>query len=725
MKKVLSIFSRLFSTFLFCLIFSLSTVYVTVTGLKLAADPYFLIPAALIFSFLTALPYIFKKGWPGQLILLLIFGFLSIRYFVRIQEGIMLLTMRVSEAFHFTFAGVPEVTFPDLPKDATVNWFLSFAIMLLCWSGAAGFNRELSLICPVSLTLPFLVVCLLPLNTTPHYLPLACLALSYLYLTFASSRIFKKGSAEGYRLLLLIPGLILTGLVTYLTHPEDYKKPEWTKAFQTFYNRATAGIPGVGPFGEADTLGTEPWNRSRDLIDLKDVGPMEKMLIHVMDVQTDRNAVLYLKGTALTTYQGQSWTNDIVSNSYTPGKAEWIKDQPSKDTVTIITDDLCSVLYTEKTLTELPGGSKVNRDLSLTNRRHIRKYTEYLTDRPLSLNEDYINYVRSNYTTLPDRTREGLTSYIQGNDLLYPYLTLDPAYFTGKAFGGVSYLNPLVSAVTGTVKATARYDLQTPAMPENEDFVLWFLNQQDTGYCIHFASAAAALLRVFGVPSRLVTGYLVQNVQPDQDTPVYQSDAHAWVEYFDETKGWITLDVTPGVSSDNSSPANPDANVPSETIPTLPWENESREIKTRSETEAETDSVPEGGAEDGAEEGTGKRDHASSPFRLPSYLILLIPAFFIFLWFEIRMLIRVRITGNSDNHSATLVYRRLSFLSRVSGIEIPKKAEKLALKARFSNQTLTGKELNDLRREYYYFTERLKSDPSRIKAFLYRIFLFL
>ena len=50
MKKVLSIFSRLFSTFLFCLIFSLSTVYVTVTGLKLAADPYFLIPAALIFS---------------------------------------------------------------------------------------------------------------------------------------------------------------------------------------------------------------------------------------------------------------------------------------------------------------------------------------------------------------------------------------------------------------------------------------------------------------------------------------------------------------------------------------------------------------------------------------------------------------------------------------------------------------------------------------------------
>ena len=51
------------------------------------------------------------------------------------------------------------------------------------------------------------------------------------------------------------------------------------------------------------------------------------------------------------------------------------------------------------------------------------------------------------------------------------------------------------------VRGSAKYNLQTPKMPqEQEDFALWFLNDSDRGYCIHFASAATVLLRAAGIP---------------------------------------------------------------------------------------------------------------------------------------------------------------------------------------------------------------------------------
>ena len=46
------------------------------------------------------------------------------------------------------------------------------------------------------------------------------------------------------------------------------------------------------------------------------------------------------------------------------------------------------------------------------------------------------------------------------------------------------------------VSHRAKYDLSTGKMPSGEeDFALWFLNEADTGYCTHYATAATVLLR--------------------------------------------------------------------------------------------------------------------------------------------------------------------------------------------------------------------------------------
>ncbi|MGA3324659.1 MAG: transglutaminaseTgpA domain-containing protein [Terriglobia bacterium] len=73
-----------------------------------------------------------------------------------------------------------------------------------------------------------------------------------------------------------------------------------------------------------------------------------------------------------------------------------------------------------------------------------------------------------------------------------------------------------------------------------------FLFEKKRGYCQYFASAAALLLRLEGVPCRYVTGFNIQedNRQGDHYV-VREMDAHAWIEAYAPGRGWLELDPTP------------------------------------------------------------------------------------------------------------------------------------------------------------------------------------
>src|SRR5690349_7068354 len=65
------------------------------------------------------------------------------------------------------------------------------------------------------------------------------------------------------------------------------------------------------------------------------------------------------------------------------------------------------------------------------------------------------------------------------------------------------------------------------------------------GFCGHFASAYATLMRAAGVPARVVTGYLGGEWNPvGSYFIVRQSDAHAWTEVWLEETGWTRIDPT-------------------------------------------------------------------------------------------------------------------------------------------------------------------------------------
>jgi len=74
-----------------------------------------------------------------------------------------------------------------------------------------------------------------------------------------------------------------------------------------------------------------------------------------------------------------------------------------------------------------------------------------------------------------------------------------------------------------------------------------FLERSQAGHCEYFASALAIMLRLRGVPARVVNGY---RLGPWIDSGGYwlitENEAHSWVECFDETQGrWVPVDPTP------------------------------------------------------------------------------------------------------------------------------------------------------------------------------------
>ena len=80
---------------------------------------------------------------------------------------------------------------------------------------------------------------------------------------------------------------------------------------------------------------------------------------------------------------------------------------------------------------------------------------------------------------------------------------------------------------------------------DGTDALVEFLNRR-TGFCQQFASAMAIMLRTQGIPSRVAVGFTAGDF--DEDTGSYRvttDQAHAWVEVYFPTYGWLTFEPTP------------------------------------------------------------------------------------------------------------------------------------------------------------------------------------
>jgi protein-glutamine gamma-glutamyltransferase len=82
-----------------------------------------------------------------------------------------------------------------------------------------------------------------------------------------------------------------------------------------------------------------------------------------------------------------------------------------------------------------------------------------------------------------------------------------------------------------------------------------FLFDAKAGYCQQFSGAMALLLRMTGVPARVVTGFTSGSLDSKtREYVVRDLDAHSWVEVWYPGIGWVTFDPTPAAAPPRSQP---------------------------------------------------------------------------------------------------------------------------------------------------------------------------
>ena len=121
-----------------------------------------------------------------------------------------------------------------------------------------------------------------------------------------------------------------------------------------------------------------------------------------------------------------------------------------------------------------------------------------------------------------------------------------------------NYLRQYSYSTVADDKNAGVFDLSTTkGMSQMADS---FLFETGRGYCVHFASSMTMLLRLSGIPARIVTGYrYVFPFEKEESYKVSSTNAHAWPEAYIEGVGWIpfeptTVYLTAGDRSWNKAP---------------------------------------------------------------------------------------------------------------------------------------------------------------------------
>ena len=126
----------------------------------------------------------------------------------------------------------------------------------------------------------------------------------------------------------------------------------------------------------------------------------------------------------------------------------------------------------------------------------------------------------------------------------------------GRVFAGRTTTAEKIDAVIDHFRTHYSYSLSMD-IPEDQDKLMCFLLDGSSGYCEYFASGAAILLRLAGVPTRYVTGFFVtQKGERSGSWIARNMDAHAWAEAWDEQrKSWTIVEATVQ-GGPNTNPAN-------------------------------------------------------------------------------------------------------------------------------------------------------------------------
>jgi transglutaminase-like putative cysteine protease len=275
--------------------------------------------------------------------------------------------------------------------------------------------------------------------------------------------------------------------------------------------------------------------------------PVMRITLPEISDQAQLPMKLYWKGLSYNYYNGKRWRTDVrkwkhlsVQSRYQ--RLYWFHRRPSTENLLAQQVELTSpgfdVLFGSDKVYAVEG-----KFLSLQYDQ-VTDNTQVVFD-PFSLN--YTIY--SDIAVPPEEAlRNDRGSY--PNIITYLYLQLPELAERIQELAhqiGDSYDNAYdkASAIQNFLMQNYEYSLdvqRTPNLLPLEDFL--FVNK--AGHCEYYATSMAILLRILGVPTRVVNGFAQGRWNEfGHFFTVRQSDAHAWVEVFFPSHGWVAFDPTP------------------------------------------------------------------------------------------------------------------------------------------------------------------------------------
>ncbi|MDO9288593.1 MAG: transglutaminase domain-containing protein, partial [Thermodesulfovibrionales bacterium] len=145
------------------------------------------------------------------------------------------------------------------------------------------------------------------------------------------------------------------------------------------------------------------------------------------------------------------------------------------------------------------------------------------------------------YSTLEEPLISDNTSYY----VQFPSDLNKIAGFAGEIIKGANTDKGRALKIENYFKTNYTYSLQTSAPARGINPIEDFLFNSKQGYCEHYATSMALMLRAVGIPSRIVTGFFGgERNKYGGYVIVRQSNAHSWVEAAIDGS-WKRFDPTP------------------------------------------------------------------------------------------------------------------------------------------------------------------------------------
>ncbi|MEE0265181.1 MAG: transglutaminase domain-containing protein [Acutalibacteraceae bacterium] len=622
--------------------------------------------------------------------------------------------------------GIGTVDFSsDTATDATA---LFVAVSAVLSGFLTVFIMRMRFLFPaVTLSVISVVPCFILVNTLPELLPLLVL-FATLFTLFISAQLHRVNAVHSGAISLVVAVLVavLVAGVLHFVPQESYKRDDWQNKLLTFIEEVT----GLKDKAEDDKI----IDSVEKEIDLSAQGPQKLKGKKVMTVTTPHTGTLYLKGVAYANYGNNTWSilDESVAQSFPQGYNSFVMtdNQNGRDIMLdISTNNKESILYTPYYLDGLNVYGNRWCDVFIENALQTTDYMVYYSpfnvDDPLngvdeemlavygrrpdidncsiidnSDNAMYKSFVYKNYLALPDNVKQDMQALIKKEGLAN------------------IQQSEKVYAVQNYIRNSAVYSLKTKKVPKDKDIALWFLKESETGYCVHFATSATVMLRAMGIPARYVTGY-VKTVRAGAVTPVTTDNAHAWVEYFDEEKGWVPLEVTPS----DFNPGGNDIESSTEELATTATEPPTKATQPEAtEPPASTENATEASSEE-AEEALAI--NPSAVFAVTGVLLLLAVVALLVRRLILLMVLKHSLAKGTHNNRARCAYRYLLKLEKHAQLPVSSEVVAIANKARFGEGEISDKELEAVLQFVKIRKALLKETESKTKKLYYKFILAL